>query len=190
MNQAKFQTRPAGLLARLGSLWKSMSPHPSPVPDQLLPPSENDLPQRHQDALAVLTAARTMIQRGWVQNTWYVTQTPGGRRHNFGPLSGRLDHTRIVQSCVVGAVLHAAWQQSPRPEHANPAIDALWLNLFQPAGPASTEPVGPVSSPPVRVARVRDLTTWNDRRDRTRDDVLQLLDRTTARIAGAQHTAG
>jgi hypothetical protein len=35
------------------------------------------------------------------------------------------------------------------------------------------------------VARVRDLTTWNDHRYRTQDEVLRLLDRTVARIADA-----
>jgi hypothetical protein len=50
---------------------------------------------------------------------------------------------------------------------------------------AGAEPVGPLCSPPVRVARVRDLTTWNDRRYRTKEDVLDLLDRTVAGIADA-----
>jgi hypothetical protein len=37
----------------------------------------------------------------------------------------------------------------------------------------------------VRVARVRDLTTWNDRRYRTQEEVLDLLDRAVAGIADA-----
>jgi hypothetical protein len=35
----------------------------------------------------------------------------------------------------------------------------------------------------VRAARVRDLTTWNDRNYRSREDVLGLVDRAIARIA-------
>jgi hypothetical protein len=42
----------------------------------------------------------------------------------------------------------------------------------------------------VRAARVRDLTTWNDRHHRTRDEVLDLLERTTARIAASGSRTG
>lgn len=150
---------------------------------------EGDVSQRRDDALAVLDAARMVVQRGWVQRRWYVLQAPGGRRRSFGPTSlTRLDHTQVVQACVVGAVLHAAWQQSSDPEHANPAIDALWQTLRQRG--SAIEPVGPVSSPPVRAARVRDLTTWNDQRGRTQEDVVQLLDRAVTRISDAQRARG
>jgi hypothetical protein len=81
--------------------------------------------------------------------------------------------------------MHAAWQQSPRPEHAYPAVDALWHTLLGAGDTAGDDPVGPLCSPPVRVARVRDLTTWNDRRYRNKDEVLDLLDRTVARITDA-----
>jgi hypothetical protein len=141
---------------------------------------------RHQDATAVLTATRSVIRRGWTQNTWYVTQTPAGRRRTVQSIfPSRLDRSQVVEACLVGAVLHAAWQQSPRPEHAYPAIDALWQTLLGGGDAAGTGPVGPLSAPPVRVARVRDLTTWNDRHYRTRDEVLELLDHTLERIADA-----
>jgi hypothetical protein len=135
--------------------------------------------------VAVLTAARGVVRRGWVQNTWYILQTPAGRRRAFQSIfPSRLDRTRVVEACLVGAVMHAAWQQSARPEHAYPAIDALWCTLLG-ADTAAADPVGPLCSPPVRIARVRDLTTWNDRRYRSKDQVLDLLDRTVARIADA-----
>jgi hypothetical protein len=117
-------------------------------------------------------------------------ETPAGRRRPMQSIfPGRLDRTRVVEACLVGAVMHAAWQQSPRPERAYPAIDALWHTLLGGDAPGA-EPVGPLSSPPVRLARVRDLTTWNDRRYRTRQDVLDLLDRTAARITDADRRAG
>jgi hypothetical protein len=137
---------------------------------------------RHHDALAVITAARGVIHRGWSQHTWYVVQTPAGRRRlrqRFLP--SRLDHSQVVEACLVGAVVLGAWQQSPRPERAYPAIDALWHTLFDPSGPGA-DPVGPLSPPMVRAARVRDLTTWNDRDHRTRDDVVALLDRASERL--------
>jgi hypothetical protein len=164
---------------------------PPPLePERLLPPSGRPARPRHQDALAVLTAARQAVRRGWVQDAWYVLRGPDGRRRSLGPTSLiRLDHAQVERVCLVGAVLHAAWQQSPRAEHAHPAIDALWRTLHDrpgTAGAAAGDPVGPVSSPAERAARVRDLTGWNDRRDRTREDVLRLLDRTTSRITGAR----
>jgi len=117
-------------------------------------------------------------------------ENPTGRRRKMQSIfPSRLDRTHVVEACLVGAVMHAAWQQSPRPERAYPAIDALWHTLLG-GDPAGAEPVGPLSSPPVRLARVRDLTTWNDRRYRTREEVVDLLDRTMARIAEADRRTG
>lgn len=142
---------------------------------------------RHQAALAVLTAARGVVRRGWVQHTWYAQEPPAGRRFWQRLLPGRLDHRRVTGACLVGAVLHGAWQQSRRPEHAYPAIDALWHTLFAAGAPADADPVGPLCPPVVRAARVRDLTTWNDRDHRTRQDVLRLLDRAAARVSPGAH---
>jgi hypothetical protein len=192
MSEAVTHNRPAGLLARLGSALKTLFPPPPGEPDR--PPSRAGSPvnHRHQDALAVLTAARGVVRRGWAQHSWYVMETPAGRRRRaYQPLfPSRLDHTQVVQACLVGAVMHAAWQQSPRPERAYPAIDALWHTLLDGGDTADADPVGPLSSPPVRAARVRDLTTWNDRHHRTKEEVLRLLDRTAARIADSDNRAG
>jgi hypothetical protein len=191
MDQIGTRDRTERLSARLGWAWKAVLARPSPSRERLLPAVENAVPQRHQDALAVLDAAHGVVQHGWVQNKWYVLRGRGGRRRSSGPTSlTRLDHTRVVEACLVGAVLHAAWRQSPHPEYANPAIDALWRTLYEPDGPANREPVGPASSPLVRAARVRDLTTWNDRRNRTKQEVLQLLERSAARIADARTSTG
>ncbi len=177
MSEAVTHRRPAGLLARFGSAVQAAFPPPPGPADPMPPPTGPH--QRHQAALAVLTAARGVVQRGWVQNTWYVVEMPAGRRRPVRLVfPSRLDHRHVVQACLVGAVVHAAWRQSARPEHAYPAIDALWHTLL--GGPA-----GPLPSPPVRLARVHDLTRWNDRRHRTKDEVLALLDRTAARVAGA-----
>jgi hypothetical protein len=186
MNEVVTHKRRCGLVARLGSALKAVVVSPSGRPDQMPLSAERPIGHRHQDALAVLTAARGVVRRGWVQNTWYIVEAAAGRRRAVQPiLPSRLDHARVVQACLVGAVMHAAWQQSPRPEHAYPAIDALWYMLLGGGDVAGAEPVGPLCSPPVRVARVRDLTTWNDRRYRTKEDVLDLLDRTVAGIADA-----
>ena len=192
MQQTSIHERPARLAARLGSILRALVRTPAPAPVPRPPAGATVVPPRHENALTVLYGARTVVEHGWVQNQWYTLQAaPGGRLRSFAgivPLA-RLDHAEVVDACLVGAVVHAAWQQSPRPEYANPAIDALWRTLYDPDGPDGTDPVGPVSSPPVRAARVRDLTNWNDRRSRTRDDVLDLIERTAARVAGARPAA-
>jgi hypothetical protein len=153
-------------------------------------PSTSPVPHRREDALAVLSATRGVLSRGWVQRSWYLVETPAGRRHDrhrFFP--SRLDHRQIVGACLVGGVMHGAWLLSPKPEYAYPAIDALWRTLFDPRAETAADPVGPVAPPLVRAARVRDLTTWNDRDYRTRDDVLQLVDAAMARLARRESPA-
>jgi hypothetical protein len=193
MSEAITGKGQSGLLARLGSALHGTLPSPSKSPGKSgEKPHSTASPasHRHENALTVLTAARGVVQRGWAQNGWYVMRTRTGRRRTIQSIfPSRLDRTQVVEACLVGAVMHAAWQQSAQPEHAYPALDALWHTLLggdsTGGDSASGEPVGPLCSPPVRVARVRDLTTWNDHRYRTQDEVLRLLDRTVARIAEA-----
>jgi hypothetical protein len=190
MNEPVTQNRQPGLLARLCGALHAVFP-PSPAQTGRTPaPAASPVSRRHQDALAVLTAARGVVRRGWAQNTWYIMESPAGRRRTVQSVfPSRLDRSHVVEACLVGAVMQAAWQQSPRPERAYPAIDALWHTLLSGGDPAGAEPVGLLCSPPVRVARVRDLTTWNDRPYRTRQEVLDLLDRTVARITDADRRA-
>jgi hypothetical protein len=180
-----------GLVARLGSAFQAIFPPPGPEVGERPQPAASPMAQRRHDALAVLSAARGVVERGWVQNRWYVIQTPGGRRRPFRPaFPTRLDHTLVVQACLVGAVIHAAWQQSSQREHAYPAIDALWYTLQDGDGTVGSQSLDRVSSPLVRAARIRDLTIWNDRRHRTKEEVLQLLDRTAARVADSPSSIG
>lgn len=190
MSKTITAQRPAGLAARLASAIKDalgLFAGPAEQP----PSSGSPVSPRHQTALAVLVAARGVVRRGWVQHTWFVMDSPAGRRpvrQRFFP--GRVDHARVAEACLIGAVLHAAWQQSPRPEYAYPAIDALWHALFDVGTPPTADPVGPLCPPLVRAARVRDLTTWNDRAYRTPDEVLQLLDRAVARLSPQRPQVG
>ncbi len=186
MGDPVIQEHSVGPIARLCRAVKATFRSAAFEPDQLLPPAGRPVRHRHQDALAVLTAARGVLQRGWVQNAWYVMQGPDGRRRTLAPTClVPVAHSEVVQVCVLGAVLHAAWQQSPRPEHAGPAIDALWCTLYGISDASTGDPVGPVTAPPVRNARARDLSRWNDEPQRTKEEVLRLLDQTVARIAAA-----
>src|SRR3954452_3240929 len=104
MTTAITRKRPAGLLARFGSAFRAMFPPPSDRPDE---PPRAPVPtgapgnQRHQDATAVLTAARGVVRRGWGQNTWSIMKSPAGHRRAFQPIfPRRLDHTQVVQACL------------------------------------------------------------------------------------------
>jgi hypothetical protein len=184
MNDAITRKRSLGLLTRLNAAAGNATRNPPRQLEHIRCPAEGAR-HRHQDAVAVLAAALGVVQRGWVQNTWYVVQAPAGRRRIFQSIfpSGP-DSTDVVEACLVGAVIHAAWQQSSRPEHAYPALDALWHTLLG-GDIAGGDPVGPLCSPSVRLARVRDLTNWNDRHYRSKEQVLELLERTVTRVADA-----
>ena len=54
--------------------------------------------------------------------------------------------------------------------------DALWASRDQ---PDATRDGGlpPVPAPEIRLARVRTLTHWNDRAERTQEEVLAVVDR-------------
>src|SRR3954471_1698560 len=139
--------------------------------------------------LAVLVGARSLVQRGWVQGGWYVLEAPDGRRRFVaaGSLTRR-SFGEIVQSCLVGAVVEAArWHTSERGA-AGPAIDTLWHELGELS--SSRPPIDPRTPIPVlRSRQVGDLTTWNDRRTRTREDVLNLLDGAIARLTADRQSS-
>jgi hypothetical protein len=73
---------------------------------------------------------------------------------------------------VEGVCLVAALRLSGRGRVASRAVDVTWHALWDdPSG------VRWLPAPPVRQARVRELTGWNDARGRTLPDVLALLGR-------------
>jgi hypothetical protein len=135
-----------------------------------------------QRTLAVLVGARALLERGWVQGGWYVLEAPDGRRRFVvaGSLTRR-GFGEIVQSCLVGAVVESARWHTPERGAAGPAIDALWHELGElSVGRPPVDPRTPI--PVLRSRQVGELTTWNDRRGRTREDVLNLLDGAIARV--------
>jgi hypothetical protein len=139
--------------------------------------------RRAELALAVLQRSRVVLQRGWVQNAWYVVCDARGNLRMFGPVQPqRLERTQLVGACLVGAVIHSSWQWGSDETSSAPAIDALWEMLQETRGLAHPAAIGRVCAPMVRAARVRDLVSWNDRLDQTQQDVLALVDLTMARM--------
>jgi hypothetical protein len=132
--------------------------------------------RRLEDARAVLDGARAVLEQHWVQNAWYVVRDRRGRLRPVGALQvGRLDQGKVAGACLVGAVVHAAWARrgTGAPAEAAPALDLLWQSLRESSGgPAEPAP----ARPDVRLARVRELTRWNDQSERSQQDVLALID--------------
>jgi len=118
--------------------------------------------RRVGETCEVLSDARAVVERGWVQGRWYAA----------GPTAG------VGGACMVGAVVHAARRRHPRGADlaAGPAIDALWDAWQESCGLGGPWSFGRAAAPDVRTIRVRDLTRWNDDPRRTREDVLGLLD--------------
>jgi hypothetical protein len=140
--------------------------------------------------LAVLVGARALLERGWVQGGWYVMEAKDGRRRFVAAGSfTRRGFGEIVQSCLVGAVVESArWHTSERGA-AGPAIDTLWHALGELTG--GRPPIDPRTPiPVVRSRQVGELTTWNDRRGRTRAEVLGLLDTAIARVTPMEVASG
>src|SRR4051812_49131692 len=100
-------------------------------------PSSGTSPQL---TVALLDGARSVIQRGWVRDAWYVLEAADGRRRVVGP--GSLTSRRfgaVVAACLVGAVVEAGHRHSAERGISGPAIDALWQELrARGAGTVST----------------------------------------------------
>jgi hypothetical protein len=144
----------------------------------VLPPPEAIPDQHHElsQQLAVLEGARAELEAGWVQGTWWVVTAGEGPDHVDGV-------------CLVGALVRAGTsspgtggspgtsRNSESSENAatgravDAVYDALWASRGQPAPARHLVP-----SPQVRLARVRMLTQWNDRPERTKAEVTTVVD--------------
>jgi hypothetical protein len=136
---------------------------------------------RQGPTLAILTGAKAVIGRGWLQGGWYVLEAPDGRRRFIGPgsLTPR-SYGAVVAACLVGALVEAGRWHSPERGTAGPAVDAVWRTLMETEG--RRVPDRRVPSPLARGLQARDLTRWNDHPDRTREDVVRLLDVTIRQV--------
>jgi hypothetical protein len=116
---------------------------------------------------AVLGDAETVIRAGWTQKTLYACVDDRDRRHPVDPRDGAFD-----EACLVGAVVHAAGgPEAASGQLAQRTLDVIWHALYR----NPDRPVGGCPPPGMRATQVLDLARWNDRRGRTRSEVLALL---------------
>jgi hypothetical protein len=150
------------------------------------------------EVLEVLAAARSVIERGWVRDAWFAVRprsepvgAPAAARASAS--LSHLDRDDLVGACLVGAVVHAVRQRHPGDARAEvdgvgPVVDVIWDALQESRGLGGPGVAGRVAAPAVRAARIHDLTRWNDQRDRSRSDVLGLLDLAASRTIMAAMT--
>jgi hypothetical protein len=154
---------------RWQTAWHRVLPPPEAVPDQ-----------HHQlnRQLAVLEGAQDELESGWVQGRWWEVTAGGHPGHVDG-------------ACLVGALIRAgsgrnsknsensensknseSGENSATGRAVDAVYDALWASRGQPAPTTHLVP-----SPQVRLARVRMLTQWNDSPERTKSEVMTVIDR-------------
>ncbi len=125
------------------------------------------------DLQRLLTDARAVVEHGWVQHAWFSYVDEGGRtRQASSAAAAEVAGRPLVGACLVGAVVYAAG--GPHAVHAQPvqrAVDLVWHALASEEGSA----VLWCLAPDVRMARVRDLTRWNDAPGRSSAEVAGLL---------------
>ena len=152
-------------------MWQRLMPAPS---------AELVLAQLNRQ-LTVLEGARTELEVGWVQGGWWTVSSSDGSPRlvtGYAAAGGNPDH--VDGACLVGALVRAGSHRPDARSDVGRAVDAvydaLWASRGQPRAPL---PGGlpPVPPPEVRLARVRTLTQWNDRAERTRAEVLAVMDR-------------
>jgi hypothetical protein len=86
---------------------------------------------------------------------------------------------------VVGAVALAAQRQDACRDlviQTGPALDYVWDALQETRGRGGLGVAGRAAPREVRLARMRDITHWNDQSCRTRDEVLAVLDLAVSRV--------
>ena len=153
---------------------------------RLMPPPSAELMRAQLSRqLAVLEGARTELEAGWVQGGWWtVCSGDGSYRLVCGVPAAAGPPAHVGGACLVGALVragsHPPGAESDVGRAVDAVYDALWASRGQPGvpPPAGQPPALPPAPPPaVRLARVRTLTQWNDTAERTRADVLALVDR-------------
>jgi len=157
------------------------------------PPQPDTQPWRGRpdEAYRVLEDARAVIaEGGWIQDHWFARRPAPSplRAQSARPPDGVGD---APAACLVGAVVYAA-QQSGSGDHlvkAGPALDYLWDAWQESRGLGGTGIAGWAAPRELRMARVRDLTRWNDQPGRTREEVLGLVDLATSRAVMAAVSA-
>jgi len=173
-----------GALARAWLSWRTpVVPGYSPAPA----PSPRDLWLWRLDRIRdTLEQARTVIaQQGWTSGGWFTVQHPSGQPRVVAATEAfalRDPRRAVLGSCLIGTLVRLADDpdSAPSVQDAWGCVDELYEAMHERLGHDSFPP-GRSYPHEQRRARMQALTAWNDAPGRTREQVLDLLDRAIAR---------
>jgi hypothetical protein len=179
--------RPAVLRAALSGAWRSLrTPR---VPDCFPEPagSPRDLWLWRLDRVrAALDQAHVVLQQqGWASGGWFTVASASGQPRlvtTAEALDLRAGRQDVLGSCLVGALVRLADDPDRAVSVADAwgCVDELYEALHEQLAHHSFPP-GRSYPHEQRRAHLRALTAWNDAAGRTREQVLELLDRAIAR---------
>ena len=173
-----------GALARALTSWRApvvpdYVPAPAPTPQELWL-------WRLDRIRGTLEQARTvLVQQGWTSGAWFTVPRASGEARPattaeaFGLRDARQE---VLGSCLVGTLVRLADDPDTGPSVSDAwgCVDELYEAMHEQLGHDSFPP-GRSYSHQQRRARMQALTAWNDAPGRTREQVLDLVDRAIAR---------
>ena len=133
---------------------------------------------------ALLEQAVKVVDAGWVQGAWFTVAGAGGPRVVTGHEVDLAMDQPVIGACLVGAVVQAAGGPGTvRSQLVQRTLDLTWHAMREDAA----QPVRWCPGPRVRMMHVLELTYWNDAPERTRADVLDLLEAAQETAALQRH---
>ena len=121
----------------------------------------------------LVAAARDVVAAGWVKDAWFISHDAQGKSRSVDFMAAkRMGQVPVDRACLVGAILHAGGGvATAETQLVQRTFDLTWHTLHR----SPRDPVRWCPAPPIRAEQLRDLVYWNDRADRTGDDVEALL---------------
>jgi len=121
----------------------------------------------------LVAAAREVVAAGWVKDAWFVSHDAQGKPRSVDFMAARrMGNVPVDRACLVGAILHAGGGvASADTQLVQRTFDLTWHTIHR----RPSDPVHWCPAPPIRAQQLRDLVQWNDRAERTGDDVEALL---------------
>lgn len=162
------------------------------APDHATEPAisgrEEWLRQLARERYALECARDVLVRDGWTSGGWFTVRQPDGSGDTvrtvgsveafgfLGPQAG------VVSACLVGTLLRMADDPDQAPTTADVwgCVDELYEAMHEQLGHVSFPP-GRAYPMEERRTRLRGLTTWNDAPGRTREQVVDVVDRAVAR---------
>jgi hypothetical protein len=121
---------------------------------------------------ALLEHTEVVVNAGWVQGAWFTVESAKGNRAVMAYDLSLAIERPVTGACLVGAVVQAGGGPTAvRSQLVQRTLDLTWHALRE----DPSRPVHWCPGPQMRMMQVLELTHWNDAPERTRKDVIDLL---------------